>query len=41
MAYMVEGRQHCESTGTSNKRLAQKLLDIRRAEIVEADSRVS
>jgi integrase len=35
MAYMVEGRQHCESTGTSNKRLAQKLLDIRRGEVVE------
>jgi len=35
MAYMIDGKQHCESTGTSNKRLAQKLLDIRRAEIVE------
>jgi len=35
MAYIVDGRQHCESTGTSNKRLAQKILDIRRAEIAE------
>ena len=35
MAYMVDGRQHCESTGTSNKRLARKILDIRRAEIAE------
>ena len=33
--YMVDGHQHCESTGTSNKRLARKILDIRRAEIVE------
>jgi|SRR5215472_2237456 len=35
MAYMVGGRQHCESTGTSNKRVAKKILDIRRAEIAE------
>ena len=35
MAYMINGRQHCESTRTSNKRLAQKILDIRRAEIAE------
>jgi hypothetical protein len=27
--------QRCESTGTSNKRLARKILDTRRAEIVE------
>jgi integrase len=35
MSYVVNGKQRCESTGTSNKRLAQKILDIRRAEIVE------
>ncbi len=35
MAYMVDGRQHCESTGTSNKRVAQKILAIRLAEIAE------
>ncbi|MFZ0583192.1 MAG: tyrosine-type recombinase/integrase [Candidatus Acidiferrales bacterium] len=35
MAYMVDGRQHCESTGASNKRVAQKILDVRRAEIHE------
>jgi integrase len=33
--YMVDGRQKCEAAGTSNKRLAQKLLDIRRSEIAE------
>ena len=32
---MVDGRQHCESTGTSNKRVAQKILAIRLAEIAE------
>ena len=35
MAYSVAGKQHCESTGTSNKRVAHKILDIRRAEIAE------
>jgi integrase len=35
MAYMVDGRQHCESTHTSNKRVAQKILAIRLAEIAE------
>src|ERR1700745_2053972 len=35
VAYMVDGRQHCESTGVSNKRLAQKILDKRKAEIAE------
>jgi integrase len=33
--YMVDGHQKCESSGTSNKRLARKILDMRRAEIVE------
>jgi integrase len=32
---MVAGHQHCESTRTANKKLAQKILDIRRAEIIE------
>jgi hypothetical protein len=32
---MVDRRQHCESTRTSNKRLAQKIFDVRRAEIHE------
>src|SRR5579862_1064054 len=35
MAYMVDGHQHCESTRTSNKRLAEKILGIRRTEIIE------
>jgi integrase len=35
MSYMLDGRQKCESTGTSNKRLARKILDTRRAEIAE------
>ncbi len=35
MAYVVNGKQHCESTFTGDKRVAQKILDIRRAEIVE------
>jgi integrase len=36
VSYMVPGiGQRCESTGTSNKRLARKILDTRRAEIVE------
>jgi integrase len=37
---MVEGRQDCESTGTSNKRLAQKILDKRLAEIIEGRFRL-
>jgi integrase len=35
MAYIVDGHQHCESTHTSNKRVAKKLLAIRLAEIAE------
>jgi integrase len=36
MSYMVPGvGQRCESTETTNKRLARKILDMRRAEIVE------
>ena len=32
---MAEGRQICESTGTSNKKLARKILDKRKGEITE------
>jgi len=35
LSYVVGGKQRCESTGTSNKRVAKKILDIRRAEIAE------
>jgi integrase len=36
MSYIIPGAgQHCETTGTNNKRLARKILDMRRAEIVE------
>ena len=35
MSLMIDGHQHCESTGTSNKRLAQKILDQRKGEIAE------
>jgi len=35
MSVMVGGRQRCESTHTSNRRLAQKFLDIRRTQIIE------
>src|SRR5271156_304760 len=35
MSLVIDGRQHCATTHTSNKRLAQKIFDIRRAEIAE------
>src|ERR1700687_2498516 len=36
MTFMVRGvGQCCKSSGTHNKRLARKILDMRRAEIVE------
>jgi hypothetical protein len=35
MDFVADGHQRCESTGTSNKRLAQKILDTKRAEIAE------
>jgi integrase len=35
MAYVVDRKQHCESTGTTNKRVAQKILNKRLGEIVE------
>jgi integrase len=40
MAYVVDGRQHCESTGTTNKRIAQKILSLRVAEIIEGRYRL-
>jgi hypothetical protein len=40
MAYVVDGRQHCESSGTTNKRVAQKILNMRLAEIVEGRFRL-
>jgi integrase len=35
IAYTVNGRQHCESTHTTNARLAQKLLAVREAAVLE------
>jgi integrase len=40
MAYVVDGRQRCESSGTTNKRLAQKILNVRLAEIIEGRFRL-
>jgi integrase len=40
IAYVVDGRQHCESTGTTNKRLAEKVLNLRIAEIIEGRHRL-
>jgi hypothetical protein len=40
MAYMIDGKQRPESTGTRNKRLAQKILDKREGEIVEGRFRL-
>jgi len=40
MAYVVDGKQHCESTGTTNKRLAEKILNLRIAEIIEGKYRL-
>jgi hypothetical protein len=40
MCYVVNGRQHCESTGTTNKRLAEKILNKRLAEITEGRFRL-
>lgn len=37
MTAMVDGRQLCRSTGTSNKRLAQKKQDVWRAEIAQGN----
>jgi integrase len=35
ICYMVNGKQKCESTGTTNRRLAQRILDKRKGEIAE------
>jgi integrase len=35
MSYGVNGRPRCESTGTTNKRLAQKILDSRKVAVIE------
>jgi len=35
LSYVVGGKQHCESTRTSNKRVAKKILAIRLAEVAE------
>jgi integrase len=35
MSYMKDGRQHRESTGTPNKRLAKKILSVREAQVFE------
>jgi integrase len=35
MSLMIDGHQHCESTHTSNKKIAAKILAIRLAEIAE------
>lgn len=40
MAYTADGRPHCESSGTTNKRLAQKILSMRLAEIIEGRFRL-
>ena len=40
MAYVVDGRQRCESTGTTNKRLGQKILNLRIGEIIEGRYRL-
>ena len=40
MAYVVDGRQRCESSGITNKRVAQKILNMRLAEIIEGRFRL-
>jgi len=40
MAYVVDCKQRCESTRTSNKRLAQTILNLRLAEIIEGRFRL-
>jgi integrase len=35
MAYVVDKIQRCESTGTTNKRVAQKILNLKITEIIE------
>jgi len=40
MSYMLDGEQKCESTGTTNKKLAKRILDKRKGEIVEGRFRL-
>jgi integrase len=40
MAYTLHGRPRCESSGTTNKRVAQKILNMRLAEIIEGRFRL-
>jgi integrase len=35
MSYTAEGKQRCESTRTTNKRVAQRILDSRKGEIID------
>src|ERR1700722_12090800 len=35
MSYMKDGRQHRESSGSTNKKLAEKLLTLRTAQVFE------
>jgi len=37
MTYVADGRQHCETTRETNRRLAQQKLDVRHAEIVQGN----
>jgi integrase len=40
MCYSADGEPHCESTKTTNKRVAQKIYDVRVGEIVEGRFRL-
>jgi len=40
MSYTADGRQHCESTRTPNKRLAEKILNLKVTEIIEGRFRL-
>ena len=40
MCYVVNGRQHCETTRTTNKRLAERILNKRLGEIAEGRFRL-
>ena len=40
MDYMLDGKQRCESTKATNKRVAQRILDLRIAEIIEGRFRL-
>jgi len=40
MSYVVNGKQHCESTGTTNKRLAERIRNKRLGEVAEGRFRL-